>query len=81
MFDFRIINTPDGNQVIDPSIKTPYDSLTPSEMLEYTEMDKCMAIMDTIARERRKAVEQRRKRARNPLHRFASMCGFVMHWP
>ena len=28
MFDFRIINLQDGTQVIDPEIKTPYESLT-----------------------------------------------------
>ena len=37
MFNFRIINTPDGNQIIDTTLKTPYDSITAVEMLEYME--------------------------------------------
>lgn len=29
MFNFRIITTADGNQIIDRNLKTPYDALTP----------------------------------------------------
>ena len=39
MFDFRIINTEDGNQIIDRKLKTTYSSLTPIQMLEYAEME------------------------------------------
>lgn len=39
MFNFRIINLPDGNQIIDPSLKTPYNALTPLQMVEYQEID------------------------------------------
>ena len=35
MFNFRIIETPDGNQIIDRSLKTPYNALTPLQMVEY----------------------------------------------
>ena len=35
MFNFRIIDTPDGNQIIDRSLKTPYNALTPLQMVEY----------------------------------------------
>lgn len=39
MFDFRIIDTTDGNQILDRSLKTPYNALTPLQMVEYLEMD------------------------------------------
>ena len=39
MFNFRIIDTPDGNQIIDRNLKTPYKALTPLQMVEYLEMD------------------------------------------
>ena len=39
MFNFRIITTADGNQIIDRNLKTPYDALTPTQMMEYMEMD------------------------------------------
>lgn len=77
MFDFRIINATDGNQIIDPSLKTPYDSLTLSEMIQYIEIDKHMAIMDRMERKRQKAEEHQRKLEKNPLYRIACMCGIM----
>lgn len=35
MFNFRIITTADGNQIIDRNLKTPYEALTPTQMVEY----------------------------------------------
>lgn len=46
MFHFRIITTPDGNQIIDRNLSTPYESLTPTQMVEYTEIDNQLTIMD-----------------------------------
>lgn len=54
MFEFRIINTPDGNQIIDHTLKTPYSSLTPMQMVEYTEMDNQLAFMDRQKQRQRK---------------------------
>ena len=39
MFEFRIIETADGNQIIDMNLKTPYSTLTPVQMVEYMEVD------------------------------------------
>ena len=77
MFNFRIINTPDGNQIIDRNLKTPYDSLTPLQMVEYLEMDNRLSYMDRLEQKNREAVERQRKHARNPLYRLACMCGIV----
>ena len=35
MFNFRIINTADGNQIIDRKHTTSYKELTPLQMVEY----------------------------------------------
>jgi len=77
MFEFRIIDTPDGNQIIDTSLKTPYNSLTPLEMIEYMEMDNRLSFMDKMEREQRKEAERKKKLASNPLYRLACMCGIV----
>ena len=53
MFDFRIINTADGNQIIDRQLKTPYSSLTPVQMLEYAEMEDRLAYMDRLEKKAR----------------------------
>ncbi len=44
MFDFRIIETVDENQIIDRNLKTPYSTLTPLQMVEYMEMDNSLHI-------------------------------------
>lgn len=75
MFEFRIIELTDGNQVIDRQLKTPYNSLTPSQMVEYIEMDNQLAIMDRLEQKARDGVERRRRIANNLLYRLACIFG------
>ena len=77
MFEFRIIDTPDGNQIIDRNLKTPYKALTPLQMVEYLEMDNRLAYMDRMERKARVEAERRRKIARNPIYKMACLCGLV----
>lgn len=77
MFDFRIIDTADGNQIIDRNLKTPYKALTPLQMVEYLEMDNRLAYMDRMERKAREEVERKRKLARNPIYKMACLCGLV----
>ena len=74
MFDFRLINTEDGNQIIDTTLKTPYESLTALQMLEYMEIDNQLSRME---RKQRREAEKQRKQARNPLWKLACFCGIV----
>ena len=76
MFGFRIIEMPDGSQIIDPSYQTSYDSLTPSQMIEYTEMDNHMAYMDSLKKKRQKE-ERKQKLTKNPLKKIAYLCGIL----
>lgn len=46
MFNFRIIDTEDGNQVIRKDLKTPYDALTLSQYIEYINMETQLYIAD-----------------------------------
>ena len=75
MFNFRIIDTADGNQIIDRNLKTPYNALTPTQMVEYMEMDSQLAFMDRMERKARAKAERRQKLARNPFYRIACVCG------
>lgn len=77
MFNFRIIYMSDGNQVIDPSFKTPFNSLTPSQMEDYIEMDKQIAYMERMKEKERRKMEHKRKVARNPLWKIACLCGLA----
>ena len=77
MFDFRIIDTEDGNQVIDRNLKTSYNALTPLQMVEYLEMDNRLDYMDRMERKARAEAERKRKLARNPIYKMACLCGLV----
>ena len=77
MFNFRIINTADGNQIVDRNLKTPYEALTPVQMGEYTEMDNRMTFMDRMERKAREKAEYMRRVARNPFYRLACMVGLM----
>ncbi|MBD5497434.1 MAG: hypothetical protein HDR11_06675 [Lachnospiraceae bacterium] len=71
MFDFRIIDTADGNQIIDGNLKTPYNALTLLQMLEYLEMDNRFTYMDRMERKARAEAERKRKLVRNPIYKMA----------
>jgi len=80
MFDFRIIETPDGNQVIRHDLKTPYNALTPLQFLEYTEVDVQLASADMQKKKMlriKREKEQQLKIVRNPLYRLACFCGMI----
>ena len=77
MFNFRIINTADRNQIIDRNLKTPYDALTPTQMMEYMEMDSSLAFMDRMERKAREKAEHMKRVARNPFYRLACMVGLM----
>ena len=77
MFDFRIIETETGDQIIDRSLKTPYKALTPLQMVEYLEMDNRLAYMDRMKRKAREEAERRRKLLRNPIYKMACLCGLI----
>ena len=68
MFNFRLINTPDGNQIIDTTLKTPYDSITPIEMLEY---------MERMEWKQKREAERNQKFTYRFMHKVACMCGIM----
>lgn len=77
MFDFRIINLSDGNQVIRRDLKTPYSALTPLQYIEYTNIETQLYIADRQKKKFLKETDRQRKLARNLFIRFACFCGLV----
>ena len=77
MFNFRLINTPDGNQIIDTTLKTPYDSITPIEMVEYIEVDASIAYMEQMERKQKREAERKRKLSYRFMHKVACACGIM----
>ena len=77
MFNFRLINTQDGNQIIDTTLKTPYDSITPIEMVEYIEVDASIAYMEQMERKQKREAERKRKFTYKLFHKVACACGIM----
>lgn len=77
MFEFRIIELQDGNQVIDRNLKTPYSALTALQMVEYVEMDTELAIMDAMERKSEKVEERKRKLLYRLARKVACVCGIM----
>lgn len=77
MFNFRLINTSDGNQIIDTTLKTPYDSITAVEMLEYMEVDSRLEHIRRMERNRKMEEERKRKLLYRFMHKVACMCGIM----
>ena len=76
MFEFRIINQPDGSQVIDNTLKTPYSSLTLEQFQEYVEVSKCVEFLELLKiKERRE--ERKQKFVYKILHKVACVCGIM----
>ena len=78
MFDFRLINLPNGNQIIDTTLKTPYDSLTPLQMVEYIEVDAKLEHMKRMERKQKREAERKQKFTYKLMHKVACMCGLVL---
>lgn len=76
-FDFRIIETETGDQIIDRNLKTPYKALTPLQMVEYLEMDNRLTYMYRMERKARAEAEHKQKLVRNPFWKLACLCGLV----
>ena len=77
MFNFRLINTPDGNQIIDTTLKTPYSSLTPLQMEEYIEIDNQLAYMERMERKQQREAEHNQKFTYKFMHKIACACGIL----
>lgn len=74
-FSFRLIDLPDGNQVIDCRLRTPYNSLTATQMMEYIEIDNLLYAFEQQKKREKKETERQQRIARNPLLRLACLCG------
>ena len=77
MFNFRIIDMKNGSQVIDTSLKTPFESLTCVQMVEYIEMEGKLEIMDRLKQKRIEVAEKKRRLARNPIYKLACFFGLI----
>lgn len=74
-FNFRIIDLPDGNQVIRKDLRTPFNSLTPFEQAEYTYVENMLYAIEQQKKMERREEDRQRRIARNPFLKLACLCG------
>ena len=75
MFDFIIIDTEDGIQVIDRNHGVQYSALSLIQMEEYMEVDSQLAFMDRM--QRRARAGGKRRLVKEILRKLACFCGLV----
>lgn len=76
-FNFRLIELPGGDQIIDDTIKTPMDALTPEMQTEYMKVHEQLGFMEQMRRKERREEERKQKIAKNPLYKMAYLCGLI----
>ena len=54
MFNFRIINMPNGTQIVDRSVQTPYNTLNSTQLIEYINMETHINNLLRINKKRKK---------------------------
>lgn len=52
MFKFRLIDMPNGIQIIDENLMTPYDSITPEQMIDYIRVEQAIDVIRIHKRNR-----------------------------
>lgn len=77
MFNFRIITTAEGLEIIDRTLTTSSDLLNPFELMDYVALEDTLAFMDRKRRISRKRSRRKRKLARNPLYRLLGIIGLI----
>ncbi len=72
MFKFRLIDMPNGLQIIDENLMTPYDSITPEQMIDYIRVEQAMEVIK-IHKRNREIHNMERNKLKTILFRIACM--------
>ena len=70
-FNFRIIKSADGTEIIDRNRITPIAALTPIALIEYKRTENDLYFMDRQKRKQQREAEQQRKITYKLLHKVA----------
>lgn len=77
MFNFRIITTAEGLEIIDRTLTTSSDLLNPFELMDYVKLEDTLAFMDRKRRISRKRSRQQKKTCKDPLYRLLGIIGLI----
>lgn len=70
MFNFRLINMPNGNQIIDTHLKTPINALTPLQMIEYRKMEVLLYQSKRLKKRQKREQQKELEKSRSIFYRL-----------
>lgn len=76
-FNFRIVKSADGVEIIDCNRITPIAALTPITLIEYKRTENDLYFMDRQKRKQQREAERKRKFTYRFMHKVACMCGIM----
>ena len=76
-FNFRIIKSNNGTEIIDRNRITPISSLTPCALIEYKRTENDLYFMDRQKRKQQREEERKRKFVDKIFHKVACACGIM----
>ena len=76
-FNFRIVKSDDGTEIIDRNRITPMASLTPIALIEYKRTENDLYFIDRQKRKQEREAERQQKFTCRLMNKVASMCGIM----
>ena len=76
-FNFRIVKSANGVEVIDRNRITPIAALTPCALIEYKRTENDLYFMDRQKRKQEREADRQRKFTYKLFHKVACMCGIM----
>ena len=76
-FNFRIIKSANGVEIIDRNLITPIAALTPIALIEYKRTENDLYFIDRQKRKQEREAERKRKFTYKLMHKVACMCGIM----
>ena len=76
-FNFRIVKSANGVEVIDRNRITPMSALTPSALIEYKRTENDLYFMDRQKIKEQREAERKRKLTYKLFHKVACACGIM----
>ena len=76
-FNFRIIKSNNGTEIIDRNRITPITALTPIALIEYKRTENDLYFMDRQKIKEQRETERKRKLIYKILHKVACACGIM----
>ncbi len=77
-FNFRIVKSADGTEIIDRNRITPMAALSPCALIEYKRTENDLYFMDRQTAKQQREAERKQKFTYKLFHKVARACGVVL---